>query len=54
MPATLHATKAETWAANRPVQVIPAKAGIRLLWTDADPRLRGGECKRDGWYDRRA
>jgi hypothetical protein len=37
MPATFHATKAEIWAANRPVPVIPAKAGIHLLSTDVDP-----------------
>jgi hypothetical protein len=54
MPATLHATKAEIRAANRPVPVIPAKAGIHLLWTDMDPRLRGGDRKRDVCYDRRA
>jgi len=39
MPATFPVTKAETWAANRPVPVIPAKAGIHLLWPDVDPRL---------------
>jgi hypothetical protein len=38
MPATFPVTKAETWAANRPVPVVPAKAGIHLLWPDVDPR----------------
>jgi hypothetical protein len=51
MPATSHATKAEIRAANRPVPVIPAKAGIRLLWPDVDPRLRGGDRNRDIWYE---
>ena len=44
MPATFPVTKAEAWAANRPLPVIPAKAGIHWLWQDVDPRFRGGDC----------
>jgi len=51
MPATFPVTKAETWAANRPVPVIPAKAGIHLLWRGVDPRLRGGDSNGDLWYE---
>jgi hypothetical protein len=51
MPGTFRATKAEIRAANRPVPVIPAKAGIHLLWADVDPRLRGGDSNRDKWYE---
>jgi hypothetical protein len=38
---------------NRPMRVIPAKAGIYPLPRDVDPRLRGGDEGRDfhvyGW-----
>jgi hypothetical protein len=51
MPATFPVTKAEIQAANRPVLVIPAKAGIHLLWPDVDPRLRGGDSNSDLWYE---
>jgi hypothetical protein len=51
MPATFPVTKAETWAADRPVPVIPAKTGIHLLWPDVDPaqgsrqsRVRSGSA----------
>jgi hypothetical protein len=42
MPDTFHTPKAEVWKANRPVSVIPAKAGIHLLGTDVDPPLTRG------------
>jgi hypothetical protein len=51
MPATFPVTKPEIWAANRPVPVIPAAAGIHLWWRDVDPRLRGGDSYGDLRYE---
>ncbi len=47
MPATSPVTKVETGAANRPLSVIPAQAGIHLLWPDVDARWRGGDSNGD-------
>ena len=51
MPATFPVTKPESRVANRPVPVIPAKAGIHLLSPALDPRLHGGDSNGDLWYE---
>ena len=47
MPATSPVIKVETRAAIRPLSVIPAQAGIHLLWPDVDARWRGGDSNGD-------